>query len=194
MRTVRTKVYNFEELSQEAKQVVIERYRNNTTEVFLDMFQEDCIEAIQEAGFSGDIKLQYDLGYSQGDGLSFSCDYFTKLNEVFAEVLGEGKNKTIDCIINNCSFVLKSNEGKYCFASKGDLDFYFDNYQVNFTDSNIESVVEKVREKLENIYVDLCKDLEKRGYAEIEWQNSDEYIEEEIKANEYEFTKEGNRF
>ena len=40
MRTIRTKVYNFEELSQEAKQVAIERYRNNTTEVFLDMFQE----------------------------------------------------------------------------------------------------------------------------------------------------------
>ena len=80
MRTIRTKVYNFEELSQEAKQVAIERYRNNTTEVFLDMFQEGCIEAIEEAGFSGDIKLQYDLGYSQGDGLSFSCDYFTKLN------------------------------------------------------------------------------------------------------------------
>ena len=34
MRTIRTKVYNFEELSQEAKKVAIERYRNNTKEVF----------------------------------------------------------------------------------------------------------------------------------------------------------------
>ena len=192
MRTVRTKVYNFEELSQEAKQVAIERYRNNTTEVFLDMFQEDCIEAIEEAGFSGGIQLQYDLGYSQGDGLSFSCDYFTKLSELFTEVLGEGKQKTIDCIIDNCSFELSGNNGRYCFASKSDLDLTLENYNRDY--DNIESVVEKVREKLENIYVELCKDLEKKGYAEIEWQNSDEYIEQEIISNEYEFTKDGKQF
>jgi hypothetical protein len=192
MRTVRTKVYKFEELSNEAKAVAIENYRNNTTEVFLDMFQEDCIEAIQEVGFSGNIKLQYDLGYSQGGGLSFSCDYFTKLNEVFTEVLGKGKEKTINCIINELAFSLEGNNGRYCFASKGDLDLTLENYNRDY--NSIESSISKVREKLENIYFDLCKDLEKRGYAEIEWQNSDEYIEQVIVANEYEFTINGNSF
>lgn len=192
MRTIRTKVYKFEELSDEAKQVAIEKHRNNIDEVFLDMFYDDCIEIIEEVGFCSDIKVQYSLGYSQGDGLSFSCDYFTKLNELFVEVLGEGKQKTIDCIIDNCSFELSGNNGRYCFASKSDIDFYSNSTSVSHT--NIERIIQKVCRVLENIYTDLCQDLEKRGYGEIEYQNSDEYISEELISNEYEFTKQGNIF
>ena len=46
---------------------------------------------------------------------------------------------------------------------------------------------------LEDIYMELCAKLEKQGYNEIEHKSSDEYITEEIEANEYEFTEDGNR-
>jgi hypothetical protein len=45
--------------------------------------------------------------------------------------------------------------------------------------------------KLEQIYCDVCEELETRGYNEIEYQYSDECIIEDIQCNEYEFTKQG---
>lgn len=189
MKTIELTLYKFDELSDESKQNAIETQRNSDYNIYLDSFDDDAHEQIIDAGFRGKIKLQYSLSYCQGDGLSFSCDYFDKLNDLFIEILGEGKQKTIDCLINNCSFVLKSNN-QYCFASKNDLDFYLDNYYVK-SQSNIDLVVEKVREKLENLYIDLCKSLEKQGYNEIDYQNSDEYISEMLISNDYDFTENG---
>ena len=192
MRTVRTKIYQFNELNDKAKQVAIENFRDNQQEIFLDFFNEYCLEQIEEAGFKGKVSLNYSLSYSQGDGLSFNAEYFDKLNDIFKEVLGEAKQKSIDAIINESSFTLKSTNNYYCYASKNDLDFTLENYSREY--KNIDLVIGKVREKLEDLYINLCKDLENKGYSEIEYQNSDEYITEEIINNKYEFTENGNLF
>jgi hypothetical protein len=193
MRTIRTKVYNFNELVVDAQQNAIETERNKDYNVDLTIFKEDCVERIEEVGFCGDIKLQYDLSYSQGDGLSFSCAGFDyeKLVLMFVEILGENETKTAKLIADNCDFENTGNKGRGCFASKSDIDYILDD---NLDMPNIENVVSKVLEKLEDLYMDLCKDLEKQGYSEIEHQNSDEYISENLISNEYEFTKDGNRF
>jgi hypothetical protein len=184
-------VYNFNELSQEAKQTAINNFRDNY-EINLDFFNDEAKEIISERGFKGNIKLQYSLSNSQGDGLSFGCDYFDsqKLHEIFVEVLGSGKDKTIETIINECSFSLIGNNGRYCYAHENDLDFCF---TYNIYAPNIEEVVGKVKEKLTEIYLDLCKELENIGYNEIEYQYSDEYISEILEINEYEFLENGKR-
>jgi hypothetical protein len=192
MRTIRTKVFQFNELNENAKENAVEWYKKDQ-EIFLDFFKEDAKEQIENAGFKGNIKMQYSLSYCQGDGLSFSCDYYDKLNELFTKVLGHGKQKTIDCIINNCSFELKGNTGHYCYAAKSDLDFYLDNYYAR-SSKNIDAAINKVCEMLEDLYTNLCKDLENTGYKEIEYQYSDENIIENIMANNYEFTAAGNIF
>ncbi len=182
-------IYNFNELSQEAKDTAINNFRGEG-EVFLDFFNDDCVETAKEHGFEGKIGLQYSLSYCQGDGLSFSCEWFNsqKLHEIFVEVLGTGKDKTIETIINECSFSLVGNNGRYCYSHEKDLDFCFTD---NIYAPNIESVVEKVKEKLVEIYLDLCKELEKRGYDEIDYQYSDEYISNELIEREYEFLENG---
>lgn len=182
-------VYNFNELSHEAKQIAIENFRGKS-EVFLDFFNDEAKEIINERGFKGNIKLQYSLSNCQGDGLSFGCEWFSsqKLHEIFVEVLGTGKDKTIETILNNSYFTLKGNTGHYCYAHKNDLEYIFDD---NINAPNIEEVVGKVEEKLMEIYLDLCKELEEIGYNEIEYQYSDEYISELLEVNEYEFTEYG---
>lgn len=40
---------------------------------------------------------------------------------------------------------------------------------------------------------DICHELEKTGYDEIEYINSDEYIADHLDANSYEFTRAGER-
>jgi hypothetical protein len=192
MKTIEIQLYKFDELSDEAKQNAIEMQRNNEYNIDLDFFKDDAKEQIDNAGFKGNVSLSYSLSYCQGDGLSFNCDYFDKLNNLFIEVLGERKQKTIDCIINELAFSLDNNSNRYCFASKSDLDLTLENYNRNY--NNIESVVSKVREKLEDLYMDLCKDLENKGYSEIEWQNSDEYISEMLISNEYDFTENGIQY
>jgi len=193
MRTVRTKVYSFNELSNEAQQKAIEKYRNGS-EIYLDFFNDAAIEQINNSGFYDDIKLQYSLGYSQGDGLSFSCKRieWKTIEPLFTEVLGQGKEKTAKLIFEYCSFICKGNDGRYCFASKNDIDFTFENYNREY--QNIKEVVGNVLTKIENKYLELCKQLEKQGYSEIEYQQSDEAIKETILANDYEFTKDGTQF
>ena len=194
MKIIETKVYQFDELNENAKQNAIENYRNNNDDVFLDFFKDDAKEQIENAGFKGNVSLSYSLSYCQGDGLSFSCDSFDKLNDLFIEVLGTEKQKTIDCIINNCSFENKGNNGRYSYSSKKDICFELESFGTNYDKTNIENIVSQVETKIQDLYMDLCKDLEKQGYLEIEYQNSDEYITENLISNEYEFTENGNIF
>jgi len=191
MRTIRTKVYQFNELNDDAKEVAINWYREKNR-VDLGLFNEGAKEKIEDIGFLGNVELRYSLSNSQGDGLSFSCDYFDKLNELFIEVLGQGKEKTINCIINNCLFKLTGNTGHYCFASTSDIDYYLEDKEREYY--RVTHIVRKVCKDLKGIYMKLCEDLEKDAYIDIEYQLSDDYIAEELIENEYEFTKSGKRF
>ena len=56
---------------------------------------------------------------------------------------------------------------------------------------NINNIVNKVLNDLENLYIDFCKELEKQGYSEIEYLTSEEACEENLIINEYDFTEDG---
>ena len=188
MKTIEIELYKFTELSENAKNAAIEKHKENS-EIFLDFFSDDCHEQIREKGFKGNIKLQYSLSCSQGDGLSFSCDYFDNLNALFIEILGTEKQKTIDSIINNISFKCDGNNGRYCYASKNDINLELDDYKGN--NYLIHEIVSKVESKLKDLYIDLCNQLEKQGYDDIEYQYSDEYITETLTENDCYFTIDG---
>ena len=187
MKTV--EIYSFTELNENAKNAAIEKYKGNN-EIFLDFFNDDCHEQIIENGFRGNIKLQYSLSCSQGDGLSFSCDYFDNLNALFVEILGTEKQKTINTIIENISFKCSGNNGRYCYASRNDITLELDNrYIINST--NLDDIISKVESKLKDLYINLCNQLEKQGYEEIEHQYSNEYIISELIENDYYFKENG---
>jgi hypothetical protein len=188
MKTIEIQLYKFTELSEPAKNVAIEKQRNY--EIEFDWFSDFCHEQISENGFKGNIKLQYSLSYSQGDGLSFSCDYFDNLNALFVEILGTEKQKTIDFIIDNCSLKINSNNGRYCYAHRNDVNFELDNYYVK-SSTNLDNLISKVETKLRDLYINLCNELEKQGYDEIENQYSDEYITETLIENDCYFTIDG---
>lgn len=189
MKTIEIELYKFTELSENAKSAAIEKHKENS-EIFLDFFSDDCHEQISENGFKGNIKLQYSLSYSQGDGLLFSCDYYDNLKDLFIEILGAEKSKTIDCIINNISFKCDGNNSRYCYASRNDINLELDNYYIK-SSINIDNLISKVESKIRDIYMNLCNQLERQGYNEIEYQYSDESITETLIANDYDFTTNG---
>ena len=185
MKTI--EIYKFEELNKDTQNTIIEREREKT-EIYLDFFYDDCIEIIKKNGFYGNVKLEYSLSYSQGDGLSFSFDYYDNLMQLFTDILGTEKKKTIECIVNNISLNCKGNNGRYCYAHRNDINLELDNYYVKSSE-NIDDLISEVESNLRDIYIDLCEQLEQQGYSEIEYQYSDECIIDYL--NSHEFTIDG---
>jgi hypothetical protein len=196
MRTVETKVFAFDELSKEAKENAIEQYRKHSQEhgEYLLFFAESCDHYFTEAGFEN-TKLNYSLNYSQGDGLSFSAENYSKLEELYNKVLGKGKEKTSKLLADSTSVSISHNKGRYAYASKNDVELLVEDYASTYHNvDRIDEVCAKVEELLQEIYIDLCSTLEENGYAEIEYQDSDEAILEDIEANEFEFEEDGTQF
>lgn len=173
MKEIKIKIYNFSELSDDVKDIVIERNRYTYVEDDMEFFNEYAIDQIRLKGFSGDVDLRHSLSYCQGDGLSFSCTDLDPdfINGIFKEILGDKKPKTIQAIQDNCSFELK-NKGRYCYSSRSDLTYSLEN---NYG-QNIIDLVAKVEEKLRDTYMNLCSELEDEGYKQLESSMSDEYI------------------
>lgn len=189
MQTVTINTYKFAELSEEAKQKAINWYKELQYEDLLPFFADECNETLEAAGFVN-AKVSYSLSWCQGDGLSFKADYYSKLEELFLAELGAGKHKTAKLLASHCTQVIKGNTGRYCYASRSDIDLYIEGY--NYKEPvNINATVGRVLMQLEGLYMDICKKLEKQGYAEIDYSLSDECIAENIEANDYDFTEDG---
>lgn len=193
-------VYSFAELSSEAKEKAIEEIRKGRCKFGepLYFFEEYCIDFAENAGFINP-DFQYSLNYCQGDGLSFAAKGFElkRLKDLFLNHLGEGKEKTALLLAKNCSISIKGNTGFYCFASKSDVDLWIENYTSSINCTNIENIDEVckcVLSELENIYMDVCNELEKAGYAEVEYYFSDKCIIDHIEANELEFLESGEQY
>lgn len=196
-KTIRTKVYAFNELSDEAKQVAIENYRSRFDDWHFEnqTLEEYFNEQIKLEGFENP-KVQFSLGYSQGDGLSFSADGYSGLHNIVLGIVGKHKPKTAQLIADNITLEIKGNTGRYCYASKADIDGYIEHYTAcaNKPTPNIDDIVKEVVDLLIDKYIDLCNKLENDGYSRYEYIMSDGGISENIEANDYLFTKDGREF
>ena len=166
MRTFTTEhtVYTFDELSQEAQEKVLEHFRLNEDFLFLEdnlQCQLDELLADNKITYDTQPRLNYSLSYCQGDGAMFEGTVYWKQYTVEIK-----------------------QSGHYSHYNSKQLDIWL-------TNSDYEDVPEEVYNEFNNVYVTICKQLEKSGYAEIEDTLSDENLIDNIKANEYEFTAEG---
>lgn len=168
MRTITTKVYTFDELTDEAKAVAIEKYRESEDFPFLsdDMHERLGELLIKYKMKSDDAHVFYSLSYSQGDGAMFTgtIEYKSWLIEVshWGGMYYHFNSKTIDSITS-----IKTGE------------------------TPSDKVYSRVFHEFEPLYVKLCKELEQWGYDYIESATSDEVITDTLMANEYEYTEDG---
>lgn len=192
MKTVEITLYKFDELSDEAQQNAIQKWREdqyqNGDNLF--WFMDSCKDYLKDTGFINP-KIQYSLSYSQGDGLSFSADGYTRLKETFIKHLGEHHSNIADYLCDNVTLQIKGNTGHYCYASKSDIDLYLEVYSSNNTPL-VDDLIEVVMKDITDEYLTACRVLETNGYEQIEYEQSDEYIQETINANDYDFTIEGD--
>lgn len=194
MRTIQTIVYNFNELSEGAKQHAIEKLHTiNTDYEWYDATFDDAKEIGRIMGI--DINNIYFSGFSsQGDGACFEGRYEYRKGSVkelkaYAPVDTELHRiaKALQDIQRKAFYRLTAHvkqsghyNHKYCTV----IDVYNSESGDYATDEQSDAITETLRDFMEWIY----RTLEK----ECEYLESEEAIIETIEANEYEFDTAGN--
>jgi hypothetical protein len=177
-RTIRTKVFKFNELNKDAKKKVVDKYRYiNVDDDYWHKWQiEEEIEELKKAGYDNP-KIYFSGFASQGDGAYFICD------NIDFRVFRNGKYKDY-----SRSFMASiSHNWRYYYASSTTVNLeQCEDIDAELYDE-IEEDIEEEREKLGN---EIYRRLEETYFSLME----DEAVIDTIEANEYEFTKDGNRF
>ncbi len=196
MRTI-TKIinlYNFDELSEKAKEKVLnteKEYLYNNHCNNLDDFICDCLYdyGMEEA------KYNYSLSYSQGDGVCFyninlfsytrltSKDNNIKLNKFEIEaltLLNEEEYKLLLQYLNEgYNIKIIKSYSNYCHSHTCSLEeeyYYSDDAE---EENKMNNFIYDLKKKMEYIYHNMCYEIERLAYNYIENISNDE-IKEDI--------------
>lgn len=197
MRTIRTKVYQFDELDDKAKERAIEDYRGDGPDT--SHIYDEAHESVKE----------FHKLFGTKDGRRSWLDiYFDHMDDNILELSGV---RLRTYIINNyySTFFEPKSYGEYKKRDNG--KWRYDRYsKCQFKETCCpftgvcydESLLDPLRKFIKKPTGDSFKDLLEECIStlkqdlenEEEAMNEDDYISEEIRANDYEFTKEGKRF
>lgn len=165
MRTIRIKLYKFNELSESAKEKAIEYFRDSNFDL------NDAWENIKEDAAQIELSI-----FSLDDHRPNKGEFYNSAEDT-AKLILEAHGKDCDTYKSAENFLSEWNTKKEKFENENPV-FYFTNEDESEDLSNefLQSILEDYRIMLNK---------------EIEYQNSYEYITETIEANEYEFTQDG---
>lgn len=206
-QTVEYKVYKYNELSDEAKEVVKQWYLDGQ-EAFI--FTGDVKEDLNCLFGDNDLDVQYSLGYCQGDGFNiygkvdaeniFKCLEEHRAGTQLAEyenMLTDKEKKTILHYAEECGAVELPMNNRYCYSLADYIDFadvweYDLEYYSGYSNINKEAL-KKFESLVKGIFGTLCDSYEKQGY-EYFYEVDEETLEELCEANGYEFLANGKIF
>lgn len=208
MRTIRTKVYNFNELSEPAKQKAINWYRSaNDDSYYYDDIISSAKAIVDLFGLkTGRSYTDIRTGHMDDNILELSGLRLYKyiVNNYYNNLFTPKYIKTIDRELKCKQFICKVHtgvKGKFTqLFSK--LTMVNDGCPLTGVCSDYD-ILQPVYDFLKKpdkstTFEDLIKDIEheisKTFRDTEEWVNSDEFIKDELINNEYEFTKDGNLF
>jgi hypothetical protein len=213
MKTIEVKLYKFEELSEEAKEKAIEKWRNSGTDFHGDEYR-DTLKKFEE---SFPIKVK-DWSIDPWGG-SYINSYFTGDDDI-KELSGI---RLMKYLWNNYQAKQFFSRGqRYQVHSREKISHarirseklkngYYNSYYSAITleagcvltgcgvDYDILNPIYKFLESpdnrtFESLLEECLESWRKSWEKEMEYQNSDEYISEEIIANECDFTEDGEMY
>jgi hypothetical protein len=211
MRTIETSLYQFDELGESAKEKARDWYRQ--ADAYDDYFSESVIEdAATIADLIGidlrqkPVKLMngtvrydpavYFSGFSsQGDGASFEGSYRYKKGAAKAIRAYAPQDRELHRIADELQ-ALQARNFYRLRASIGTSGRYCHEYSM---DVNVEYAGDDYRDvsAVEDDVTELMRDFARWIYRALEraydYENSDEAVDETIRANEYEFEEDGAR-
>jgi hypothetical protein len=172
MREHIIKVYQYSELSEEAKEKALEWYRSTDPSEFA---RQECWDSAQKFAKCFGINLQ-EMNCLQH---YVDADYpeLGEVGDFDVETVGEYLKRHAPNLDGNCPFT------GVCYD-----ETYLDKIRENLENTSQDN--DELKSVLESCLFDGLKAMNQ----EIEYRESREIMEEEIIANEYEFTENGKRF
>lgn len=159
-------VYKFDQLSDEAKEKAREWYREGYDDPMMQSHMINLTgEALEAAGFK----------VNQYGGADLDVRYSLSYCQ------GDGFSFLGDIERDGKRYKVTQNSNHYYHEMTMDC--------VEVDDEGNETEAPKVLEELRKI----AREMARKGYEEIEYQQSAEVVDEVIEANGYTFTSEGNR-
>lgn len=204
--TVNYNVYKYNELSKVAKEKVKQWYLEGRESFF---FTEDCEQDLENLFGKNNLKVQYSLGYCQGDGFNiygdidaeniFNCldnhNGGTQLKK-YENALTDKEKRTILKYAEECGTIKLPYNNHYCYSLACRIDivneWLYDLENACYKNIDVE-VLEKFEGLVRGIFGKLCKNYEEQGYDYF-YEISDEELEDTCEANEYEFLEDGTIF
>lgn len=198
IETVTRKLYQFDELSDEAKEKAREWYREASSYDFNDFHADYVIDDAKRIGALMGIeidKVYYSGFWSQGDGACFEGSYAYKKGSVKAVKAEAPNDKDLHEIAETLADIQKRNgykleasvkqRGHYNHSGCTSIEIHHVDDRYRDIGEAEQDIKDALRSFMDWIY--------HRLEAEYEYQNSDEQVDENIRINEYEFTEDGRR-
>jgi|SRR5579872_125824 len=199
-KTVEITTYSFDELDDAAKEKAREWFREGMYEC--DQLSELLEQDLGYYGFDG-FKCYFSLNYCQGDGVDF--EGVVDIGEIM-KAGDEGNISTLKDASEYqelCDAIRKAEAHEFEISAEIKHEGHYHHYnsmrvevelhgEVRFTNEHL-ALQDELQRTLSQYASWVSKQLEKLGYEDIEYQNSDEVVDENIRINEYAFTKSGSR-
>lgn len=192
-------VYTYDELSDEAKEKVKDWFLDIRREDDGGIFQDSCMDTLNEVFPNSDVKIEYSLSYSQGDGFNtygtLSVDDL--LNVDLSRYPFKDSNITPlsdkDAIKAVCekadvtSIALPENR-RYGYSMADRIEVVPD-YDVELTDEET-ALLSELEKFAQDVMGLLNSQFESSGYDYF-YETTDEEVADWANANDYEFTEDG---
>lgn len=203
-------VYNYNELSEEAKEKAKEWYLDDVTRT--DVFESTYTDDLRYLFSGSDLKMQFSLSYCQGDGLNIYgeldlVNIFTAIRnkeycgdtfKKFWDYMTEEEQKTIEAYMKKCGryIDLPYNNGhySYCVADRTDFAEEWIDTLEYYRYKNIKvDTIRKMEKLVIDMFTELAKQYEEYGYKFF-YEVEDEEMEEICEANGWEFLEDGSYY
>ena len=188
----------FDELIEESKESAIENERISGRRFDEDdaaFLTEDFQNQLAEKGFEA-VKVFWSLGYCQGDGVAFYGRVYAddlKANDPNAKQLIERLEKAGDEI----SIEITGADNWYHHRNSMTVEIDFENENEEDLPARLKIALPALREEFENYLSEKVKEisteLEKSGYAEIDYRYGDETISQDLSEGDNLYEKDGIR-
>lgn len=211
MRTEEIKIYQFSELSEDAKEKAIEQFRDiNVDSDWWDFIYSDFAALCKTIGVDIDTKRTYFSGFShQGSGSSFTTNYVNVLDLINGINSEAWKQYAPNEKLDFCKFEI--DRRVMSAIENGGIDMGIEvrpsnsessirvsvSYRIINANTDtpliltiLETLETDIEQNMETLNSWLYRTLEK----EYEYLTSDEAIKETIEANGYEFLESGEHY
>ncbi len=176
MRKLEISLYKIHELDKKVQDKVISKFRDENDYPLLTEKLKDELRTLLDFNhieIIDKLNINYRLDHSQGDGAMFEGIFkWDKYNVT----------------------IIHSGHYSHYNSKEIYLNFINDDFE---TEEECDKATEQMQhdtKAFNTTYVSICKQLDKFGYNEIEYQDSEEAIRKMIEINNYEFLEDGTIF